>query len=56
MGVNYVKNTFGFYGVKNIEIVILAGHHQFPDQAEEIITRRRKQKTVESKINYYNIF
>ena len=37
MGVNYVKNTFGFYGVKNIETVIVEGHHQFPDQAEEMI-------------------
>ncbi|GGD93936.1 FMN-dependent NADH-azoreductase [Paenibacillus nasutitermitis] len=37
MGVNYVKNTFGFYGVKHIETVIVEGHHQFPEQAEEMI-------------------
>lgn len=37
MGVNYVKNTFGFYGVKDIVTIIIEGHHQFPDQAEEII-------------------
>ncbi|SHE79973.1 FMN-dependent NADH-azoreductase [Seinonella peptonophila] len=47
MGVNYVKNNLGFYGVKNIETVIIEGHHQFPDQAEEIIkTGLEKAKIV----------
>lgn len=46
MGVNYVKNTFGFYGVKNIEIVIIEGHHQFPDQAKEIIQKGLEKSKI----------
>jgi FMN-dependent NADH-azoreductase len=37
MSVNYVKNTLGFWGVKDIETVVIEGHNQFQDRAQEII-------------------
>ncbi|RUS46627.1 FMN-dependent NADH-azoreductase [Cohnella sp. AR92] len=37
MSVNYVKNTLGFWGIKDIETVIVEGHNQFPDRAQQII-------------------
>ncbi|MCJ8011492.1 FMN-dependent NADH-azoreductase [Paenibacillus sp. KQZ6P-2] len=37
MAVKYVANMMGFFGVKNIETVVIEGHNQFPDQAKEII-------------------
>ncbi|MBP1155587.1 MULTISPECIES: FMN-dependent NADH-azoreductase [unclassified Paenibacillus] len=37
MAVNYVTNMLNFWGVQDITSVIVEGHNQFPDKAEEII-------------------
>lgn len=37
MAVKYVTSMMNFFGVKNIETIIIEGHSQFPDKAEEII-------------------
>ncbi|WP_027094592.1 FMN-dependent NADH-azoreductase [Cohnella thermotolerans] len=37
MSVNYMKNTLGFWGITDIETVIVEGHNQFPDRAQQII-------------------
>ena len=37
MAVKYVASMMGFFGVKDIEKVVIEGHNQFPDKAEEII-------------------
>ncbi len=37
MAVKYVASMMGFFGVKEIEKVVIEGHNQFPDKAEEII-------------------
>jgi FMN-dependent NADH-azoreductase len=37
MSVHYVETMLGFWGVKDIEKVIIEGHNQFPDQAEAIV-------------------
>ncbi|MDZ5016807.1 FMN-dependent NADH-azoreductase, partial [Clostridium perfringens] len=33
-----VSNMMGFFGVKDIETVVIEGHNQSPDKAEEIIS------------------
>ncbi|HDR7733059.1 TPA: FMN-dependent NADH-azoreductase [Bacillus thuringiensis] len=37
MAVKYVVSMMGFFGATNMETVIIEGHNQFPDKAEEII-------------------
>jgi FMN-dependent NADH-azoreductase len=37
MAVNYVKTMLSFWGVQDLTSVIIEGHNQFPDKAEEII-------------------
>jgi FMN-dependent NADH-azoreductase len=37
MAVKYVASMMGFFGVRDIEKVVIEGHNQFPDKAEEII-------------------
>ncbi|RBW69647.1 FMN-dependent NADH-azoreductase [Bacillus taeanensis] len=37
MAVNYVKTMLNFWGVQDLTSVVIEGHNQFPDQAEEII-------------------
>lgn len=37
MSVNYVQTMLGFWGVEDIQKVIIEGHNQYPDQAERII-------------------
>lgn len=37
MAVKYVASMMSFFGVKDIEKVVIEGHNQFPDKAEEII-------------------
>ncbi|MBP0727170.1 FMN-dependent NADH-azoreductase [Bacillus sp. RG28] len=37
MAVKYVASMMGFFGVKEIEKVVIEGHNKFPDKAEEII-------------------
>ncbi|MCL7749833.1 FMN-dependent NADH-azoreductase [Halalkalibacter alkaliphilus] len=43
MAVNYVKTMFNFWGIDNPKTVIIEGHNQFPDQAEEIIEKGLQQ-------------
>jgi len=38
MAVKYVASMMGFFGVKDIMKVVIEGHNQFPDKAEEIIS------------------
>lgn len=37
MSLNYVKTIMGFFGVTNFETVIVEGHNQFSDKAEQLI-------------------
>lgn len=37
MAVNYVTNILGFWGIKNPETIVIEGHNQYPDRAQEII-------------------
>ncbi|MGD8191961.1 FMN-dependent NADH-azoreductase [Brevibacillus ginsengisoli] len=37
MAVKYVASMMSFFGVKDIEKVVIEGHSQFPDKAKEII-------------------
>ena len=37
MAVKYVASMMSFFGAKDIEKVVIEGHNQFPDKAEEII-------------------
>jgi len=37
MSVNYVRMIMNFFGITDIKEVIIEGHNQFPDRAEEII-------------------
>lgn len=37
MAVKYVASMMDFFGVKDIEKVVIEGHNQFPDKTEEII-------------------
>ncbi|TKI97782.1 FMN-dependent NADH-azoreductase, partial [Bacillus cereus] len=37
MAVKYVASMMGFFGATNMETVVIEGHNQFPDKAEEII-------------------
>ncbi|MGF9767159.1 FMN-dependent NADH-azoreductase [Bacillus albus] len=37
MAVKYVASMMSFFGVKDMEKVVIEGHNQFPDKAEEII-------------------
>ncbi|WP_332633536.1 FMN-dependent NADH-azoreductase [Halalkalibacter flavus] len=43
MAVNYVKTMLNFWGIDNPKTVIIEGHNQFPDQAEEIIEKGLQQ-------------
>lgn len=38
MSYNFIKNILDFFGVTDIETIIVEGHNQLPDQAESIIT------------------
>ncbi|MFC5468928.1 FMN-dependent NADH-azoreductase [Cohnella suwonensis] len=37
MSVNYVRNILGFWGVKDVETVVVEGHNQFSDRSQEIV-------------------
>ncbi|AQQ52091.1 FMN-dependent NADH-azoreductase [Planococcus lenghuensis] len=37
MSVNYVRQIMEFFGIKTIEEVIIEGHNQYPDRADEIV-------------------
>lgn len=38
MAVNYVTNVLHFWGIQDITTVIVEGHNQYPDKAEQIIS------------------
>ena len=37
MAVNYVKVMLNFWGISSPETVVIEGHNQYPDRAQEII-------------------
>lgn len=37
MAVRFVQNQLRFFGIRDIQTVIVEGHHQFPEQSEAII-------------------
>lgn len=37
MSVNYMKVILDFFGIKDVETVVIEGHKQFPDRADQII-------------------
>jgi FMN-dependent NADH-azoreductase len=37
MSLNYVKTIVGFFGIKDVETVVIEGHNQFPDKAQSIV-------------------
>lgn len=37
MSVKYIKTILSFWGIQDITTIIVEGHNQFPDKAEEII-------------------
>ncbi|WP_421385173.1 FMN-dependent NADH-azoreductase [Bacillus salacetis] len=43
MSVNYVQTMLNFWGVKDIQSIIIEGHNQYPDKAEEIIEEGLKK-------------
>ncbi|MGF9975264.1 FMN-dependent NADH-azoreductase [Viridibacillus arvi] len=43
MAVKYVASMMGFFGVRDIEKVVIEGHNQFPDKAEKIIAAGLKK-------------
>ncbi|WP_144551362.1 FMN-dependent NADH-azoreductase [Bacillus mycoides] len=45
MAVKYVASMMGFFGVSDIEKVVIEGHNQFPDKAEEIIATGLEKAT-----------
>lgn len=38
MAVKYVSTMMNFFGIKDIETVVIEGHNQFKDKANEIIS------------------
>ncbi|TDL34215.1 FMN-dependent NADH-azoreductase [Jeotgalibacillus sp. S-D1] len=46
MAVNYVENMLNFWGVQDITSVIIEGHNQFPDQAQDIIKEGLQKATA----------
>ncbi|KIL46778.1 FMN-dependent NADH-azoreductase [Jeotgalibacillus soli] len=36
MSANYIQNALGFFGIQDQTAVIIEGHNQYPDRAEEI--------------------
>jgi len=39
MAHNFIRTVMGFYGVTNLESIIIEGHNQLPDQAEAIVAK-----------------
>ena len=51
MSVNYVRLIMNFFGIMDIEEVIIEGHNQFPDRAQQIIADGMEDvKTVASRL------
>ncbi|WP_078595978.1 FMN-dependent NADH-azoreductase [Evansella clarkii] len=51
MCVNYVSTMLGFWGVQDITKVIVEGHNQFPDQAENIVNEG-VEKAASEAVNF----
>jgi FMN-dependent NADH-azoreductase len=49
MAVNYVSTILNFWGIQNVESIIIEGHNQFPDRAQEIITEGLKKAKAAAK-------
>jgi len=50
MAVNYVSNVMTFFGITNLNSVIIEGHNQFPDRAGEIIEAGLEKAASEAKV------
>ncbi|HSO58555.1 MAG TPA: FMN-dependent NADH-azoreductase, partial [Paenisporosarcina sp.] len=51
MSVNYIRMIMNFFGITNIEEVIIEGHNQYPDRAEQIIADGMEDvKTVANRL------
>lgn len=51
MSVNYVRMIMNFFGITKIDEVIIEGHNQYPDRAEQIISDgMEKVKAVASQL------
>lgn len=51
MSVNYVRLIMNFFGITDIEEVIIEGHNQFPDRAQQIIADGMEDvKTVATRL------
>ncbi|MNE40651.1 FMN-dependent NADH-azoreductase 1 [compost metagenome] len=37
MSMKYMKSSLNFWGISNPEEVVVEGHNQFPDRAEQIV-------------------
>ena len=48
MAVKYVASMMGFFGATNMETVVIEGHNQFPDKAEEIIAAGLEEAAKEA--------
>ncbi|MDI3411968.1 FMN-dependent NADH-azoreductase [Bacillus sonorensis] len=51
MSVNYVQNILNFWGVEDMTTIIVEGHNQFPDRAEQII-EEGIQKAETAAVNF----
>lgn len=49
MAVKYLYTMMNFFGIKDIETVIIEGHNQFKDEANEIIAKGLEEATKVSK-------
>lgn len=52
MSVNYIRMIMNFFGIEDIEEVIIEGHNMYPDRAQEIIAEGMKR--VEEKAQTLN--
>lgn len=55
MSVNYVRAIMNFFGITDIEEVIIEGHNMYPDRAEEIIAdgMKRVEQAANSLVKVY---
>lgn len=55
MSVNYIRAIMNFFGITDIEEVIIEGHNMYPDRAEQIIAdgmeRVKETANTLSKVN-----
>ena len=55
MSVNYIRLIMDFFGITDIEEVIIEGHNMYPDRAEEIIAdgMKRVEQSANSLVKVY---